>query len=468
MIKKEIFTFLFSGSTLRRWNGFACPINLWEIDRQGHAMMVAWLLCALDSQTDAVNEEKVALWNYMIEEAFVRYWFNLVITDIKPHVYAQIKKNKEEHRDLVYWALDARKNAKSLEKSILYHVDTNLYERAREILLDHPQNATEEKAHLILRAASAYTRLWELSILKNNNQYNSTTLLADIEKSIQQEIIVLAKKLPSLQCILPAFRYPTTIIEKIPFFFGELRFQQRWSQTSRLPETNVAGHSFLVACFAYIMAKSFAFSPIRTCNAFFCGLFHDMPEVFTQDVVNPVKNATDKIAQLLHKYEQEQLNEKLLHPLGKEYPHISNTLQYLLGTHVDSEFYNTIQHTDTTIQTVTFADLEEKYGTMQYNPKDGIIIKFCDTFSAFLEAEVSIQNGIHPQHLCDSRNAMFFDLTQFDPTSYIYSKNYIKKIYSPTTKQCTVENTTTESDTLLPTSLQPYIAMVKEFGERYL
>ena len=40
---------MFSGSYMRRWNDKLRPVELYEIDKQAHKMIVAWMLTLLNS-----------------------------------------------------------------------------------------------------------------------------------------------------------------------------------------------------------------------------------------------------------------------------------------------------------------------------------------------------------------------------------------------------------------------------------
>jgi putative hydrolase of HD superfamily len=69
---------------------------------------------------------------------------------------------------------------------------------------------------------------------------------------------------------------------------GQLKFQQRWAQTPRIPETSVMGHTLIVAMLSYLCTCELAVCNKRIFNNYFAGLFHDLPEVLTRDIVSPV------------------------------------------------------------------------------------------------------------------------------------------------------------------------------------
>ncbi|MDR0467046.1 MAG: phosphohydrolase, partial [Deltaproteobacteria bacterium] len=43
-IRKSLLQLVFSGAYMLRWNDKLRPFPLWELDKQGHKMILAWLL----------------------------------------------------------------------------------------------------------------------------------------------------------------------------------------------------------------------------------------------------------------------------------------------------------------------------------------------------------------------------------------------------------------------------------------
>ncbi|MBO1737038.1 HD domain-containing protein, partial [Barnesiella sp. GGCC_0306] len=47
-------------------------------------------------------------------------------------------------------------------------------------------------------------------------------------------------------------------------------------------------------------------------NDFLCGLFHDLPEVLTRDIISPIKRSIQGLDDLIKDIEKRQVAEKLL------------------------------------------------------------------------------------------------------------------------------------------------------------
>ncbi len=50
IIRKSLLQFIFSGTTMKRWNDKLHPVELLEVDKQAHKMMTAWMLFMLNSR----------------------------------------------------------------------------------------------------------------------------------------------------------------------------------------------------------------------------------------------------------------------------------------------------------------------------------------------------------------------------------------------------------------------------------
>lgn len=89
-----------------------------------------------------------------------------------------------------------------------------------------------------------------------------------------------------------------------------LRNKNRWAVQSYSVETNVLGHMFDTAIFAYFLAMEQ--QPEDTEYAgkmFFVGIFHDLAETWTWDIPSPVKEMIPGFRRATELYEQQQLEE---------------------------------------------------------------------------------------------------------------------------------------------------------------
>ena len=182
-------------------------------------------------------------------------------------------------------------------------------------------------------------------------------------------------------------------------FVGQLRFQQRWAQTPRLPETSVMGHMLVVAMLSYLFSIELKACTQRIVNNYLTGLFHDLPEVLTRDIVSPVKRSVEGLRAIIEEIEKEQFEEKLL-PLLPSAWH--KDFRYFF----EDEFESKIIDENNEVKLVSSEEINDSYNEDSYSPVDGKMIKICDDLAAYVEAYFSISHGITSEVLITAHKAL--------------------------------------------------------------
>ena len=205
--------------------------------------------------------------------------------------------------------------------------------------------------------------------------------MATIRESIDQE----TRKYYGLKGILQLNQNP-----EYPQFIdmcAQLRFQIRWSHLNRIPRTSILGHSFMVALLSYLMGLQIHACSRRNYNNFFTGLFHDLPEVLTRDIINPVKKSVAGLDQFIKTYEKEEMEEKIYRKNLVPLP-----WQPEMRLFTENEFDSIIIQNGKTIP-VSSDEISRLYNENQYHPRDGEIVKVSDDLNAFIEAYLAKLNG---------------------------------------------------------------------------
>ncbi|MEW6525400.1 MAG: HD domain-containing protein [Spirochaetota bacterium] len=381
MIPKGLIEKLFQAASIQRWNDHVRPTEFTEIDKQAHKMIIAYTIAKFQEEENpgCVN------WIHLIEGGIVELLHRVIVTDIKPPIFHKIMKEKgKELNEWVFAQLDddispVKGNFK--ETFLRYFQDT--------------QFAPFEKK--ILHAAHYLATNWEFQII-----YQSNKFLYDIEKT-KNEIesqIEYHIDLTGVQKIL--------LHRNIAGFInlcGQLRFQQRWAQTPRIPKTSVLGHMLIVALLSYFCSRELGACAKRIYNNFFASLFHDLPEVLTRDIVSPVKRSVKGLEELIKEYEIIEANNRIF-PLIPEKWH--SEMRY----YIFDEFENKVWHNDSVIMGISPEELNTQYNDDRFNPLDGQILKACDDFAAFLEASFSIKYGIKPEALESAKRNIYHKYRQ--------------------------------------------------------
>ncbi len=385
MINPKIIDYIFSSASIQRWNDYPRMVELVELDKQAHKFIIAYFLAKF---------EKDVNYTHLIEAGIFEFLRRVVVTDIRPDVFRNaLQKRAKEINSWVIANL----------KSSLEDIDDGLFLQKFEDYLNNPEMYKKER--FILKAASYLSTKWEFSIVYQTSAFLSD--IDDVKKSVEEEIedyyeligvrkIALNKKLA-----------------KVVDLSGRLRFQKRWAQTPRVPETSVLGHMLTVAIFSFFYSLKVNACDKRLENNFFVSLFHDLPEALTRDIITPVKYSVDDLSDIIAEYEIKKINDAIL-------PNIPEFLRdefcYILGLYKDSkdEFKNRIYE-----DKIEFVDDVSKYNMDKYNAIDGTALKQCDKLSAFVEASLSISHGIKSKELLNGKKQIKKSLREIQGVDFL-------------------------------------------------
>ena len=381
-VRKGLLQLIFSGSFMRRWNDKLRPVELVEVDKQAHKMITAFALLNLNS-AEMSQSEKQDLTEEIILGGIFEYFYRLVITDIKPPVFYRIKSNPEHYRQLTRWVLE------QLEPRV-QPLGVEFWDKLQAYLQKPDEDSL---AGRILRAAHIFASSCEFSLIKGMNP-------GDIElNEIEDNFRVLLNEHKDINGMEGLIQGSNEGLGGFLNLCGRLRYQKRWSQTPRIPETSVLGHMFIVACFAYFFSLSVQACPRRRQNNFFAGLLHDLPELLTRDIISPVKQSVQRIGDLIKEYENQELEARVFTLFkGQEYRGLETRLRYFLGSDGATEFDSTIIRMGK-VEKVSWEELQNSYNKDCYDPKDGYLLKVCDNLAAFIEAYTATRNGITNEQL---------------------------------------------------------------------
>ena len=370
LIKKSLIELLFEAASIERWNDHIRPSRgFTEMDKQSHKMIFAYVLSRIDGDVDRLK---------LVEGGIFEFLHRLVLTDIKPPVFHRLMVEKGD--ELNKWALAT---VQPLVKSVPH----NFYEKMETYFTDKEYSKKERR---LLEAAHYLATKWEFDII-----YDMCRRYYGIEDT-KMEIDNKLNSFSDLEC-LQKYRQDNNLCG-FTNLLGELRFQQRWSRTPRIPETTVCGHMLMVAVLTYLCSCETNACDARIANNFFGGLFHDIPEVLTRDIVSPVKNSVEGLDDLIKDIENEQMHN-ILYPLIPEEWH--EELAYF----TDDEFKNKAKVKGKTIIT-TYEELDSKYNHEKYMPVDGELIRGCDHLSACIETYFSHTFGITSRSLQDGNRSL--------------------------------------------------------------
>jgi len=376
VITKGIIDRIYEAASIQRWNDHVRPFELTELDKQAHKMVIAYVLAKFEEEESG----RPVQWIHLIEGGFFEFLHRVILTDLKPPVFHRMMETKS--RELNEWVL------KQLGEDIA-PVKDGFHQKFIDYFSD-PGYAAREKR--ILRAAHYLATHWEFKIIYTMNPfiYGIERTKEELENQIEDHYdligvqkIMLGKK---------SFGFID--------FCGQLRFQQRWAQTPRIPKTSVLGHMLVVAMLSYLCSLEIGACPKRLVNNYFAALFHDLPEVLTRDIVSPVKGSVAGLDQMIKEYETVLLEERI-------FPLLPSKLRAEVRYFIEDEFQNKIKIDNTVRKGLSIEEISASYNEDRFDPVDGQLLKVCDHLAAYIEATLSMEYGIKSHHLEEGRNSLY-------------------------------------------------------------
>jgi len=369
MITANLVEHIFKSASISRWNDYPKMVSLVELDKQAHKFYIAYFIAKFEEDIDM---------NYIIEGGIFDFLVRVMVTDIRPDVFHQIQKTRSTQ--IYEWVLS------NFEDELKDIENGEFLKRFKNYLTDK----THQKERLILKAASYLSTRWEFNIVYQTSQFLSD--IEELKNSVEDELedyyeligvrkIVMNKKLA-----------------RIVDLGGRLRFQKRWAQTPRIPETAVLGHMLVVAILGYFYSLEVKACKSRAYFNFFCALFHDLPESLTRDIISPVKYGIEGLNEILNEYEMRLIEDKIM-PFVPEIAR--DEFSYILGIvrngdkFIKDEFANRVYEDKPKLYSGSLSVVnEDKFRTI-----DGKALKHCDKLAAFFEAGISISYGVKSKEL---------------------------------------------------------------------
>ncbi|STP09156.1 HD domain-containing protein [Helicobacter cinaedi] len=371
-LSPELLKKIFVAASIRRWNDHATPVEFVELDKQAHKIVIAYLLAKYEEYVRGVRID----WEALILQFCFEFFERIVLTDIKPPVFHKLQAH--HNKELVNFVCNQLESELSMYE---------FFPQMREYLTSNKSNIEGQ----ILKASHYYASKWEFDIIYHFNpyMYDVQNIRNIINKQVEEHY-----HLAGMQQIM---LYEN--VRELVTMFGQLRFQKRWSQTPRIPATSVLGHTLIVALSAYLVSFDIGCCKQMRINHFLCGLFHDLPEILTRDIISPIKRSVKGLDEFIKKIEEEAVNEKILAIVP---PNIQEDISYF----TQNEFSNRykIEHF---CYTADSESLMQTYNRDEFNGVYGEFLKIFDNLSAYLEAKISISHGISSDDLVNGAKGIY-------------------------------------------------------------
>jgi len=369
-IRRSLLSTFIGAAYMQRWNDKLRPVELYELDKQAHKMVIAYFLGKFEETNPKFD------WIEVIEGGIFEFLQRAVLTDLKPPVFYIIKKDTVKYRDLNSWVY------LQLEPAIS-PLGQDFCMRFRKYF-SRENNSISRR---VLSAAHFSATSWEFNILQQTNPDGYE--IDEIKKRIDE----MQERYSDLEGMQQLGSHPN--YRAFINLCGELRFQTRWSNLYRIPKTSVMGHLLFVAMLSYLFSLQAKACKQRCINNYFTGLFHDLPEVLTRDIVSPVKGSVEGLSELVKAIEKDFMEHEVYRLLPN-------------GWRKQMEMFTENEFTDTVLlngrrRKVNSQQIFDKYNETQYSPRDGTLVKAADDLAAFVEAHEAIKNGCAHEEFVEAK-----------------------------------------------------------------
>ena len=379
----KLIKLIFSTASIERWNDIPRPFKFIELDKQAHKMIIAYILASFEKNVNYYD---------LIHLGVAGILYRSVLTDLKSPVYYYLRKRK----------------GKELDEFVLKNLKGIITEEFEYYVKQFNNINSLEKR--ILSAASYISSKWEFDFIYSfaKESYGIKEIKKDIENELEDYFDLEGVRILSLK------RKSYDFIS----LCGNLRFQKRWANTPRVPETSVLGHMLFVAVMTLFLTKEYGGNKDKIYYNFFTALFHDLPEALTRDIIAPIKQGVKGLDKILKEYELMLIEEKIL-PLAPK------NLREELRMFLIDEFANKI------ITSNGYKKVDNLEKLIGNKGIDGKLIKVADHLGAYIEALMSIAHGIKSPELLNAieylsnkyKNKKFLGI---DVTKY-FSKEFYEK-----------------------------------------
>ncbi|MEA2016195.1 MAG: HD domain-containing protein [Actinomycetota bacterium] len=345
MIGKPLLLKIYEAASMQRWNDQIRTIELTELDKQAQKMVLIYILGKCEEE---INDGREIDWLEIIEIGIFEMFKRITLTDLKPPLIDRIREDKKHYRELNRWIFDRI-------SPVTEEIGSDFNSRFKEYLFKEKQ--TLEAG--IVGAAHFYVTEWEFDIIKKANP--RLYLVEEIAESISKG----QSKYSDLECM--EFFLNNKKLVEFADTCSQLRFHQRWSHLYRIPKTSVLGHMLIVAIFSFLFSCEAGLARENCINNYFTGLFHDLPEVLTRDIINPVKKSVKGLDGLIKSYEIEEMQKKIYKLIPGSW-------------HGDIKMFTEDEFSDT-------------------KNRNGTLVKGADDLAAFIEAYLALKNGVRNENL---------------------------------------------------------------------
>ncbi|MGD0236340.1 MAG: hydrolase, partial [Syntrophorhabdales bacterium] len=152
MIRKALILKIHDAASMQRWNDKIRPVELRELDKQAHKMVISFILGKFEEENPEFN------WIEVIEGGLFEFLQRIIVTDLKPQIFHRIREDRSKYKQLNSWVFDQL-------APIIMPLGEVFCRRFQSYFEDPQENVNKR----ILSAAHFYATKWEFDIIERAN-----------------------------------------------------------------------------------------------------------------------------------------------------------------------------------------------------------------------------------------------------------------------------------------------------------
>lgn len=272
----------FRGLSVYRWNNFPRVEQVSATDHIAFSLHIALLLAAVIEEEKGIKFDRDYIFRKVLFSSFTTFVHSDMSSEVKDSIKAKNPEMHAELENIVYEMLQSW-NLPEWMKKDMQEVHNPLRQR----------NYSHQKEDDLI----AFSKLWA----SYHEAYFSNEVYLDVYRPAMYGIVqkIEQSRFDIFRSYLPL--NPVHQNDLVRFLLGMRCLQSsfRWNSMRRRYPISVMSHLFMISFIAYIIGNIEGKSRQEITHMMMVGLFHDIPEAITGDIVTPTKKAIEGFEEVL-------------------------------------------------------------------------------------------------------------------------------------------------------------------------
>ena len=102
MIRNSLLLKIYDAAGMQRWNDQIRAVEMSELDKQAHKMITAYVMGKIEEEQKNTDLN----WISIIEYGLFEFLQRIILTDLKPPLFYEIRQDREKYSRLNQWVYE--------------------------------------------------------------------------------------------------------------------------------------------------------------------------------------------------------------------------------------------------------------------------------------------------------------------------------------------------------------------------